>query len=192
MIPPPRPLTAALNHLLRATPVAMERLKPHAGRTAAFHVGPVTVAFTVQTTGEVTSAVPDAARDVEVRLSPFLLPRLALREEAAFREVQVTGDEAFAGEVRYLARNLRWDMEEDLSKSVGDIAAHRIAGGARTTAHWAAEAAKRTAAGAAEYWTEEKPLIATRVKAEDFIAGAKAFEADVAALERRIGKLEKS
>lgn len=189
MISPPRPLTAALNHLLRATPVAMERLRPHAGRTAAFHVGPLTFAFTVQTTGEVTSAMPEAPRDLEVRISPFLLPRLALREEAAFREVQMTGDAAFAEEVAYLARHLRWDVEEDLSKSVGDIAAHRIAGSARTMAHWAAEAAKRTATGAAEYWTEEKPLVTTWVKAEDFICDVRALQEDVERLEGRIGKL---
>lgn len=189
MIPSPRPLTAALNHLLRATPVAMERLRPHAGRTATFYIGPMTFAFTVQTTGEVTSAMPEAPRDLEVRISPFLLPRLALREEAAFGEVQMTGDAAFAEEVAYLARHLRWDVEEELSKSMGDIAAHRIAGSARATAHWAAEAAKRTAAGAAEYWTEEQPLIATRVKAEDFIRDVGVLQEDVERLERRIGKL---
>ena len=75
----PHPATAAVNHVLRSTPVAMERLRKHAGRTAEFRIGPVTLAFTVQTTGEVTAAVPGASRDLEVRLSPFLLPRLAQR-----------------------------------------------------------------------------------------------------------------
>ena len=47
----PHPATAALNHILRSTPLAMERLRKHAGRTAEFRVGPVLLAFTVQHAG---------------------------------------------------------------------------------------------------------------------------------------------
>ncbi len=186
----PRPVTAALNHLLAGTPMARERLRRHAGRTAAFHVGPLTFAFTVQTTGDVTTAMPDAARDLEVRVSPFLLPRLALQEEAAYREVEIQGDAEFAQEVSFLARHLRWDAEEDLARGVGDIAAHRIAGAARAAAHWGADTLERTAQGAAEYWTEESPLIATRVKAEDFIRGVSELRDALERLDKRIGILE--
>lgn len=186
----PRPVTAMLNHILRATPVAMERLRPYAGRTAAFNVGPLTFAWTVQTTGEVTAAVPGAARDLEVDVSPFLVPRLALHEEAALREVRMTGDAEFAQEVSFLARHLRWDVEEDLSRVVGDVAAHRAAGAANATAHWAGEAFKRSAAGAAEYWTEERPLIASRVKVEDFTRGVSELRDAVERLEKRVGRLE--
>lgn len=186
----PRPVTAALNHVLRSTPVAMERLRPYAGRTAAFHVGLLTFAWTVQTTGEVTAAVPGATRDLDVRISPFLLPRLALQEEAAFREIEMQGDAELAQEVSFLARHLKWDAEEDLSKVVGDVAAHRAAGAAQATAHWASEAVKRTAAGAAEYWTEERPLIASRVKVEDFVRGVSELRDAVERLEKRLARLE--
>jgi ubiquinone biosynthesis protein UbiJ len=185
----PRPVTAALNHVLRSTPVAMERLTRYAGKTAAFHVGPVTFAWTVQTTGEVTAAIPGVTRDLEVRISPFLLPRLAMHDEAAYREVAMTGDAEFAHEVSFLARNLRWDAAEDLSKVVGDVAAHRAAGAANATAHWASEAVKRTTAGAAEYWTEESPLIASRVKVEDFTHGVSELRDAVERLEKRIDRL---
>ena len=185
----PRPVTAMVNRVLRSTPVAMDRLRSYAGRTAAFHVGPLTFAWTVQTTGEVTAAVPGAARDLEVRVSPFLLPRLAMHEEAAFREVVMTGDAELAQEVSFLARHLKWDAEEDLSKLVGDVAAHRAAGAASATAHWAGEAVKRTAAGAAEYWTEERPLIASRVKVEDFTRGVSELRDAVERLQKRIEAL---
>ena len=186
----PHPAARAVNHVLRSAPLAMERLRKHAGRTAAFHVGPVTVVFTVQTTGEVTAAVPGAARDLEVRISPFLLPRLAAREEAAFREIEMQGDMELAQEVSYLARNLTWDAEEDLSKVVGDVAAHRLVSGARSVAKWGREAALRTAQGASEYWTEESPLIASRVKVEDFVHGVEKLRDDLERLEKRIEKLE--
>lgn len=185
----PRPVTAALNHVLRATPVAMERLARYAGKTAAFHVGPVTFAWTIQTTGDVTAALPAAPRDLEARISPFLLPRLAMHDESAYREVAMTGDAELAHEISFLARNLRWDAAEDLSKVVGDVAAHRAEGAAQATAHWASEAVKRTTAGAAEYWTEESPLIASRVKVEDFTHGVSELRDAVERLEKRIERL---
>ena len=187
--PFPHPAARAVNHVLKSAPLAMERLARHAGRTAAFHVGPVSVAFTIQTTGEVASAVEGAARDLDVRISPFLLPRLAAREEAAFREIEMKGDMELAQEISFLARNLTWDAEEDLSKVVGDIAAHRIVSTARAFIGWSADAGVRMAQGAAEYWTEEAPLIATRVKVDTFVNGVAELRDAVERLEKRIGKL---
>jgi ubiquinone biosynthesis accessory factor UbiJ len=184
------PLSQAVNHVLRSAPLALERLRKHAGRTAAFHVGPATVALTVQTTGEVASAVPGASRDLEVRLSPFLLPRLAAHEEAAFREIEMHGDAEFAQEVSFLVRNLTWDVEEDLSKVVGDILAHRLVSTARSFSRWSRDAAMRGTAGAAEYWTEESPLIASRVKVEDFVHGVASLRDDLERLGKRIQRLE--
>ena len=185
----PDPASRALNHVLRSAPLAMERLARYAGRTAAFHVGPLTVAFTVQTTGEVAAAVQGAARDLEVRISPFLLPRLAAHEEAAFREIEMQGDMELAQEVSFLAKNLTWEAEEDLSKAVGDIAAHRIVSTARAFIGWSADTGVRLAQGAAEYWTEESPLIATRVKVDTFVSGVAELRDAVERLEKRIAKL---
>jgi ubiquinone biosynthesis protein UbiJ len=178
-----------VNHVLRSAPLAMERLRKHAGRTAAFHVGPVTLAYTVQTTGQVAPAVEGAPRDLEVRISPFLLPRLAAHEEAAFREIEMQGDMELAQEVSFLARNLTWDAEEDLSRVVGDIAAHRIVSGAREMRGWTRDAGLRLAQGAAEYWTEESPLIASRVKLEAFVNEVAELRDAVERLEKRIERL---
>jgi len=185
----PRPATRAVNHVLRSAPLAMERLRRHAGRTAAFHVGPLTLAFTVQTTGEVESAVAGATTDLDVRISPFLLPRLAANEEAAYREIEMQGDMEFAHEISFLARHLTWDFEEDLSKVTGDVVAHRVAQAGRGFARWARDAAQRTSQSAAEYWTEESPLVATRVKVEGFVKEVSDLRDAVERLEKRIENL---
>jgi ubiquinone biosynthesis protein UbiJ len=130
------------------------------------------------------------ARDLEVRISPFLLPRLAAHEEAAFREIEMQGDMELAQEVSFLARNLTWDVEEDLAGVVGDVAAHRLVSTAKAIGQWARDATLRTAQGAAEYWTEESPLVATRVKVEDFVHGVAKLRDDLDRLDKRIEKLE--
>jgi ubiquinone biosynthesis accessory factor UbiJ len=178
-----------VNHVLRSAPLALERLRKHAGRTVAFSVGPVETAFTIQTTGEVVDAVAGAPRDLDVRISPFLLPRLAAGEEAAYREMEMKGDMELAQEVSFLARNLEWDFEDDLARAVGDVAAHRIASGARSMRAWSRDAALRAAQGAAEYWTEESPLVASRVKVEDFVAEVGELRDAVERLEKRIERL---
>ncbi len=187
--PFPHPGERAVNHVLRSAPLALERLRAHAGRTVAFRVGPLAMALTIQTTGEVASAAALAPRDLEVRISPFLLPRLAAGEEAAFREIEMQGDAELAQEISFLVRNLSWDVEEDLSKAVGDIAAHRIASTAREVRRWGREASLRMAQGAAEYWTEESPLIASRVKIESFARDVSELRDAVDRLEKRIERL---
>ena len=186
----PHPAAGAVNHVLRSAPLAMERLARHAGRTARFQVGPFAFALTVQTTGEVTPAVGGAVPDLQVQVSPFLLPRLAAREEAAFRDIEMQGDMEFAQEISYLARNLTWDVEEDLSRVVGDIAAQRLVGAGRAAAQWGRDAALRTAQGAAEYWTEEAPLIASRVKVQGFVEDVGQLREALDRLEKRIERLE--
>ncbi len=191
MVPTPADAAAGfINKLTAAAPLARERLGKFAGRTAAFRVGPFDAAFTVQTTGEVLPAAGAAAKDLEVRLSPFLLPRLAAKDEGAFRDVEMTGDADFAAEIAFLAKNLRWDVEEDLSKVVGDAAAHRAVGTAKAAAGWGRDAAERLAASAAEYFTEESPLIASRVKVEGFVSDVSALRDAVERLEKRIEILE--
>jgi ubiquinone biosynthesis protein UbiJ len=185
----PRPITRSVNHVLRSAPLALERLRRHAGRTVAFHVGPARLAFTVQTTGEVAPALPAAPRDLDVRISPFLLPRLAAREDAAFHEIDMQGDMELAQEISFLVRHLTWDVEEDLSRLTGDIAAHRIVGAARGAARWGREALVRGAQGAAEYWTEEAPLIASRVKVEGFLREVAELREALDRLEKRIERL---
>jgi ubiquinone biosynthesis accessory factor UbiJ len=187
----PHPATRAVNHVLRSTPLAMERLAKHAGRTIAVHVGPATWVFTLQTTGEVTPAVTGASRDLEMRISPFVLPRLAAGEAAAAAGISMQGDAALAEEIGFIARHLTWDVEEDLARVVGDVAAHRIVGGARAFAAWGRDAAFRTGAAAAEYWTEESPLIASRVKVEDFTRGVAELDRALAALEARLERLSR-
>ena len=185
----PHPAARAINHVLRTAPLAMQRLAKHAGRTARISVGPVAFELTVQATGEVAPAAVNAARDLDVSISPFLLPRLAARDEAAYREIEMKGDMELAQEVSFLAWNLSWDVEEDLSRVVGDIAAHRLVSTARSLGRWSREARGRLAQGAAEYWTEEAPLVATRVKVAGFVADVAELRDAIERLERRVEKL---
>ncbi|MCF8199792.1 MAG: hypothetical protein K9J42_13575, partial [Sulfuritalea sp.] len=89
----------------------------------------------------------------------------------------------------FVIRNLRWDAEEDLSKLVGDIAAHRIVEGGREFAAWQQQAAQNLAENFAEYFTEELPMIARQADVEEFSADIDRLRDDVARLEKRLQRL---
>lgn len=181
-----------LNHLLRANTWARDALKPHAGKTASFRCLPFVTRLTVLDSGEVAPATTEALPAVTLTLTPGLMLRVAARDEAVWRDVIIDGDTAFAGAIHHLWQHLRWDAEEDLSKIVGDVAAHRIAESGRTLQRWAQASGDNLAHSFAEYWTEEQPLIAAKQDVARFTADVDQLRDDTARLEKRIELLHKS
>lgn len=186
----PPPLLAAFNHLLVQSPWARERLRPFAGRTARFTLPPLAGGFSIDADGGVTAPPDEAdAADVTVTL-PAAAPLLALQGmEVLMRGVRLEGAVDLAEALGFVLKHLRWDAEEDLSRLVGDIAAHRIVGGAQQFIAWQQDAAKKLAGNLAEYFTEEQPLIARRDQVAMFAAEVNALRDDVARLEKRIARL---
>jgi ubiquinone biosynthesis protein UbiJ len=180
---------SAINHLLRGASWAREALARHAGKTARFEFAPLAVALTVLESGEVAEAVTDAVPVLTIKLTPGLLLRLAARDEAAWKEVEVAGDTDFAAAINLLARNLRWDVEEDLSRVFGDVAAHRMAETGRAFQHWGERTAEHLGRSLVEYWTEEQPLLASAREVEEFNRAVDALRDDVARLEKRLEHL---
>jgi ubiquinone biosynthesis accessory factor UbiJ len=48
--------------------------------------------------------------------------------------VHIEGDVQLAAEINWLVDHVRWDIEEDLSKLMGDVPAHTLMQGARAMA----------------------------------------------------------
>lgn len=180
---------ALINHVLRGESWAVERLKPFAGKTARFKLPPFDVRLTVTGAGDLAAAAPDAATDVTFSLTPGLLLRILAADDRAYQEVASAGDSAFATEIFHVAKNLRWDAEEDLSHVVGDILAHRIVRTGARLLGWRTQAMLSLARNFAEYWTEEQPLLAKRRQVEDFLREVDALRDDVDRLGKRIERL---
>ncbi len=181
--------TAFVNHLLRGAGWARDDLKRFAGKTARFEVLPFALSLTVLENGEVAPAAADAVPAATIRLTPGLMLRLSARDESAWREVDIAGDTEFALAIHHVARNLRWDAEEDLSRIFGDVAAHRMAESGKTLRRWGEQAFENTGRSFAEYWTEEQPLIAATRDIEAFNRAVDRLRDDAAQLEKRIEQL---
>jgi ubiquinone biosynthesis protein UbiJ len=175
-----------LNRLLRSNAWALERLQPHAGKTALFSCPPWEVRVAVSETGELALADPEAAPDVVIMTTPGLLLRVVSGDDAAWGEAKLEGDIQLAGAIDYVRRNLGWDYEETLSRFLGDIAAHRIAGAVHVADRWRRTAGLNFARGVAEYATHENPQIASAEAVSEFNAEVDRTRDDVDRLEKRI------
>ena len=71
-----------------------------------------------------SAAKPDLLIEVAVD-SPISLMQSIMAGKPP--PVKIEGDVQLAAELGWLAENLRWDFEEDLSRVVGDIPAHAMA-----------------------------------------------------------------
>ena len=108
-----------------------------------------------------------------------------LRDGAAglSRHLRLEGDVMLAGALGEIARHLRWDAVEDLSRVTGDVAAERIARTARSGVMAARDAGARLRAGASRYLAGES---GGRLLERDALS---IFEARIDDLERRVAVL---
>lgn len=181
-----------LNHLLAQSGWALPRLAKFSGKTARFNLPPFSLTCTIQPDGTLRTAEHDASADAACTIAPSLLPRLALQDEVALELIERSGDPALIGEIFFLARNLRWDAAEDLSRVTGDIAAERIVQIAEGAHRQLRGTALNLAQALAEYWTEERPLLATPRRIASFGQGVAGLHDSIEALEERLNGLSKA
>ena len=122
-----RRLVLLLNHVLQQEPEAQARLKRQSGRLVEARWRSFTVRLQATPAGLLDLGSPASTPDLTLVLtddSPWVLAQGALRGEKP--HVRIAGDVQLAAEVQWLVDHVRWDLEEDLSRLVGDAPAHAV------------------------------------------------------------------
>jgi ubiquinone biosynthesis accessory factor UbiJ len=181
---------AAINHLLQGAAWARERMVPFAGASVRFHLPPASATFSIGEDGTLQPAASGVEPAASIRLTPALAVRLALlKDDSARAEVEVEGDAALAAALTRILGALSWDVEEDLSRVVGDVAAHRIGRAGRAFLDWQAALAANLARSVGEYLTEERAVVPGREALHLFAAAVDELRDDTQRLEKRIQRL---
>jgi ubiquinone biosynthesis protein UbiJ len=126
--PASRVVVAMLNHLFNQAAWARNRLRPHAGRSARLDLHPFVVDFVVNEKGFIAASSP-ASPEVSLSLPLDQIVKAISAGngiETLMAQAQISGSADLAEALGFVFRHLRWDIGEDLSHVVGDIAAHRI------------------------------------------------------------------
>lgn len=138
----------------------------------------------------------DAPANAGIFASALALLGLAAQggdlEAGAGREgLRIRGDADVANRYRELVRLARPDLEEELSRWVGDGPAHRLSRAARTALCWARRARHTAALNIAEYLTEESRDLVSRTELEEFLEGVDQLRESADRIEAKLGRLER-
>jgi ubiquinone biosynthesis protein UbiJ len=189
------PFESVLNRNIAGSALARKLCKQLEGKVLALHMTGLPLDLYFRSDGErmsidTTDSDPPAA---SLRGTPLAFLRLAgSTPENVVRggAIHVQGDAEVAQAFSELLKAAQPDLEEELSRIVGDVAAHQIGSAARTMIGFGRRALDTFAQNVAEYLTEEDRDLPTRTEAEEFFADVDRLRDDVARLEARIARLQ--
>lgn len=122
-----RRLVLLANHVLMQESEAQARLARQAGRVVEARWRAFMVRLVATPAGLLdvapSAGLPDLTLTVTEE-SPWELAQAALRGDKP--AVRIAGDVQFATEINWLVEHVRWDLEEDLSRLIGDAPAHAL------------------------------------------------------------------
>ncbi len=112
------------------------------------------------------------------------------KDHATDASVQVRGDAEIANAYRELIGLARPDLEEELSRVVGDLPARRLAQFARQTGEWMRKTRRTAGENIAEYLQEESRDLVNRPELEEFLHGVDDVREAADRVEARLARLE--
>ncbi|MEI7447892.1 MAG: SCP2 sterol-binding domain-containing protein [Burkholderiales bacterium] len=190
-VPLPLAQTAlsALNHVLRQQQWARDRLRAHAGRTVrivvATPLGPVRSDARIADEG-VLEVATVASPTVTLSLTPSVDALFGVLRDGArglSGHLKVEGDVMVAAAIGEIAQHLRWDVEEDLSRVLGDRVAHRMGETARQGAKQAEDLRGRVETGVRQFLVEEDRQLVGREDLRTLSDAVRALEITLSRLE---------
>jgi ubiquinone biosynthesis protein UbiJ len=128
-----RRVVLLINHVLMQESEAQSRVMRQAGKTV--HANWRSFSMRLQATrAGLFEVVPGGGTPADLVLTlsetnPLQLAQTALKGDKP--PVHIEGDVQFAAEINWLVENVRWDIEEDVARVIGDAPAHAIGNVAR-------------------------------------------------------------
>ena len=164
------------------------------GRSLAVHVEglPLRVLASIES-GQVTlSTAADETADATVSGSPLSLLSLIgtdARVRLRSSPVTINGDAEIAEAFQELLRAARPELEEELSRHIGDVAAHQVGNVWRGLTGWGRNAAATFATNVGEYLQEEGRDLVTRTEMDEFLREVDEQRETADRLEARVAQL---
>lgn len=193
---------SALNRLLELDPEFLDALEPLQNRILAveftgiekkFHVQLGVEGVTLLEDKDLLAIRPDGEVDISFSGNPPAMLRMinAMRRGAGapVEDVRVTGDLSLLESLKSAFQRLDIDLEELLSRYVGDVAAHEIGRVVGAVRDWSRNTRETLLLDVGEYLVEEARVSPSALELDDFAADVDRLRDDVERFEKRIARL---
>ena len=189
-----RPVARLINESIHETTPARELASELDGTLAAVRVRDTSLAMFFRINGGELALAGEARDEPDILIEGSLsaLARLAASgDENAIRDgsVDLIGDAGKAARFQKLLKYARPDVEEQVSKLLGDAAAHQIGRAFREFGQWARDARDTMRGNVREYLQEESRDVPSRYEVERFAGKVSTLRDDADRLEARIRRL---
>lgn len=183
--------TEFLQHITNQNNWSRKHLAPYAGKVVQFNIVPIKAKLMILEDGSLGLPPDNAAADATIHIPPSLAIRLMAKDEAAKMLIKIDGDSHLATQLGKVLQYIRWDVEDDLSKAVGDIPANKVVAIAKESAQSVKKQTINLTEMLKEFWQEEKPILAKQWQVNQFNSSVDSLRSDVNRLEKRLTKLKK-
>lgn len=122
-----RRMVLLLNHVLMQEPAATSRMAHRQGAVVLVQWRTFFVRLLVTPAGLLDLAAPDALPDLSLTAtdeSAAVIARSSWRGDKP--SIRIDGDVQLAADVNWLVDHVRWDVEDDLARVIGDAPAHAL------------------------------------------------------------------
>ena len=188
-------LETAFNNYLALDPEAPEKLTAFDGKLICIDIRGLNKRIYLLINDRKISVLKqhDAGPDATITGSPAALFKLGVQRDSAplffAGEVEIRGDTRLGRQFKSLLADMEIDWEEHLSRLIGDIAAHRVAGLFNELKGWSESAADNFADDVGEYLQEESRDVVSEAEMGMFYHQVDKLRDDTERLQARIDRL---
>jgi ubiquinone biosynthesis protein UbiJ len=195
------PLESLFNRNIAASSAARAACQRLEGKTLAVHLASAPqqplLSLYFSCSRDRMSIAANSAAPAAATLSGSPLAYLSMignQPESVMRSggVHIEGDAEVAQAFRDLLKAAQPDVEEELSRVVGDVAAHQLGNFARGAMQFGQRVANTFAQNMAEYLQEETRDVVTRIEVDEFVTDVDRLRESVDRAEARLLRIEKS
>lgn len=122
-----RRMVLLANHVLQQEPQAQARLKTQQGKSVYISWRQFNAQVRITPAGLLDLDSAHSSSDLLLEVSePSVSQLLKGAVNGTKPPIRIAGDVALAGELNWVIDNVRWDLEDDLARIIGDVPAHKL------------------------------------------------------------------
>lgn len=190
-------IESSLNRNLAASSTARGLCARLAGKSLRVSLTGLSMDFVVRSEGEQLRLAQDSTAAADATLSGTPLDLLSLVRQQSSNTlsgsgVQIAGNAEVAQGFSELLKQVKPDLEEELSRVVGDVAAHQLGNTARSLLGFGKRMGNTLLQNVGEYLSEESRDVPSKTEVEEFNREVDVLRDDVDRLAARLSQYERT